>query len=130
MTSKPHSVVMLAFQGAQILDVVGPMQILAAVNDERPSPAYALTLLAEKPGPFATSGGLRLDADGDYGALPAKIGTLMIAGLPATVQALLLAGTSSRSSVVPVWIAIRRPQALFGSTGLPAAAAHDVPALK
>ena len=25
---------MLAFEGAQVLDVVGPMQILAGVNDE------------------------------------------------------------------------------------------------
>jgi transcriptional regulator GlxA family with amidase domain len=78
--AKPHSVVMLAFEGAQALDVVGPMQVLAGVNDERPAPAYALTLLAEKPGPFATSGGLRLDADGGYAALPEKIGTLMVAG--------------------------------------------------
>jgi transcriptional regulator GlxA family with amidase domain len=74
------TVVMLAFRDAQILDVVGPMQVLAGVNDERPTPAYALTLLAEKKGPFASSGGLRLDADGAYADLPAKIDTLMIAG--------------------------------------------------
>jgi len=73
-------IVMLAFRNAQVLDVVGPMQILAAVNDERPSPAYALTLLAEKKGPFVTSGGLRLDADGPYAALPKTIDTLMISG--------------------------------------------------
>lgn len=76
----PHSVVMLAYRDVQILDVVGPMQVLAAVNDERPAPAYALTLLAEKKGPFASSGGLRLDADGGYADLPPRIGTLMIAG--------------------------------------------------
>jgi transcriptional regulator GlxA family with amidase domain len=75
-----RSVVMLAFEGCQILDVVGPMQVLAGVNDERPSPAYASTLLAAKPGTFLTSGGLRLDADGAYAALPAKIDTLMVAG--------------------------------------------------
>ncbi|HTQ13517.1 MAG TPA: GlxA family transcriptional regulator [Rhizomicrobium sp.] len=76
----PRAVVMLAFEGAQILDVAGPMQILAAVNDERSAPVYALTLLAGKKGPFATSGGLRLDADGAYAALPARIDTLMVCG--------------------------------------------------
>ncbi|HEY2068163.1 MAG TPA: helix-turn-helix domain-containing protein [Rhizomicrobium sp.] len=74
------TVVMLTFKNMQILDVVGPMQILAAVNSERPSPAYALTLLAEKKGPITSSGGLRLDADGAYADLPTKIDTLMIAG--------------------------------------------------
>jgi len=80
MAKKPHTVVMLAFEGAQVLDVVGPLQMLAAVNDERPEPAYAITILAEKKGPLVTSGGLRLDADGDYAALPKRIGTLMISG--------------------------------------------------
>ena len=78
--STPKTVVMLAFANAQVLDVTGPMQILAGVNDERPAPAYALTLLAEKKGVFRTSGGLRLDADGAYRDLPRKIDTLMIAG--------------------------------------------------
>lgn len=76
----PRTVVMLGFAGAQVLDIVGPMQMLAAVNDERPKTAYALTLLAEKKGPFRTSGGIRLDADGAYADLPKKIDTLMISG--------------------------------------------------
>ena len=78
--SLPRTVVMLGFAEAQVLDVVGPMQVLAGVNDERPTPAYALTLLAEKKGVFRTSGGLRLDADGAYADLPRKIDTLMISG--------------------------------------------------
>lgn len=79
---KPKTVVMLAFAGAQVLDVVGPIQILAGVNDERQEnePAYVLTLLARKRGPFMTSGGIQLVADGAYAALPKKIDTLMIAG--------------------------------------------------
>jgi transcriptional regulator GlxA family with amidase domain len=79
---RAKTVVMLAFADAQVLDVVGPLQMLAAVNDERPKdkPAYALTLLAEKKGPFRTSGGIRIDADGSYRDLPKQIDTLMIAG--------------------------------------------------
>ncbi len=73
---------MLAFEGAQILDVVGPMQMLAAVNDENPAaaPVYSLRLLAERKGPFATSGGVSLVADASYAALPKSIHTLMVAG--------------------------------------------------
>lgn len=80
--SRAKTVVMLAFADAQVLDVVGPLQMLAGVNDECPEnkPAYMLTLLAEKKGPFRTSGGIRIDADGSYRDLPGKIDTLMIAG--------------------------------------------------
>src|SRR5690242_7557623 len=79
---RPKTVVMLAFADAQVLDVVGPLQMLAGVNDEfqKGQPAYALTVLAEKKGPFRTSGGIRVDADGSYRDLPQKIDTLMIAG--------------------------------------------------
>ena len=85
----PRPVVMLAFREAQVLDVVGPMQILAGANDERDplSPAYALTLLAEKKGPFRTSGGIALVAEGAYGDLPAEIDTLIVAGGGAVAEA-------------------------------------------
>jgi transcriptional regulator GlxA family with amidase domain len=78
----PRNIVMLGFAGAQILDIVGPMQILAAVNDERPAgaAAYRLTLLAARRGPFRTSGGLSLVADGAYRNLPTAIDTLIVAG--------------------------------------------------
>ena len=81
---------MLAFRNAQILDVVGPLQILAGANDEREagSAAYSLTLLAEKKGPLPTSGGLSLVADGAYAALPSEIDTLIVAGGGAVETAL------------------------------------------
>jgi transcriptional regulator GlxA family with amidase domain len=78
--ASPRHVVMLAFAGTQVLDVVGPMQMLAAVNDEVRAPAYRLSLLAERRGPLRTSGGIVLHADNGYSALPDKIDTLMVAG--------------------------------------------------
>lgn len=81
-----RSVVMLAFENAQILDVVGPMQLLAAVNDLHPQAplAYRLRLLAEKSGPVRTTCGLSLVADGPYRELLAlgkgNLDTLIIAG--------------------------------------------------
>jgi transcriptional regulator GlxA family with amidase domain len=44
------------------------------------TPGYALTLLAETNGAFASSSGVRLVADGGYSDLPANIDTLMVAG--------------------------------------------------
>ncbi len=80
--AQPRAVIMLAYEGAQILDVVGPLQILAGVNDEQPKdrPAYALTILAEKRGPFVTGSGMRLVADGAYADLPKQIHTLIVCG--------------------------------------------------
>jgi transcriptional regulator GlxA family with amidase domain len=78
---QPRRIVMLAFKGAQLLDVTGPLQILSAVRDERPGDGgYTLTLLAEAKGAFVTSSGVQLVADGDYSALPEDIDTLLVAG--------------------------------------------------
>jgi transcriptional regulator GlxA family with amidase domain len=76
----PRHVVVLAFEGAQVLDIVGPMQMLSGANAELSSPAYALSLLAEKKGALRTSGGIALVADGPYAALPRSIHTLMVVG--------------------------------------------------
>ena len=73
---------MLAFENAQILDVVGPLQMFSAVNDELPGqrPAYKVTLLAQKRGAFRTSGGLKVVADGAYSDMPNDFHTLIVAG--------------------------------------------------
>src|SRR5436305_202072 len=57
-------------------------------------------------------------------------GRILIAFLPALVQALLLAGSSSVCSVVVSWTAMVRPHALVGSTVLPFGDAQRMPALK
>lgn len=88
MSDAPKNIVMLAFEQAQVLDVVGPMQILAGVNDELPKPGYRLTLLAERKGSFTTTGGLKLVADGAWSSLPRTIDTVMVAGGDGTREAL------------------------------------------
>jgi transcriptional regulator GlxA family with amidase domain len=85
----PKEIVMFAFAGAQILDVIGPLQILAGVNDAKPDePAYRLTVLAERKGEIVTSSGLRLVADGAWQDLPRTIDTIMVAGGEGTREAL------------------------------------------
>ncbi len=63
----PKTVAMLAYQGAEILYVVGPMDVFAAANalyrnSELPEP-YRIFILADRAGMFATSSGLKLFAD-------------------------------------------------------------------
>jgi transcriptional regulator GlxA family with amidase domain len=108
----PKHVVMLAFAGAQILDVVGPMQILSGVDDERPqdAAAYRLVSLAERKGIFRTSCGVGLVADGKWSELPPKIDTLIVAGGDGTREAMrsealraaLLRGAAHARRVVSV----------------------------
>src|SRR5579862_8942092 len=86
----PKPVVMFAFDRAQLLDVTGPLQILAGVNDERHSgsPAYSLTLLAERKGAVATTSGIRVVADGAWHDLPRTIDTMIVAGGDGTREAM------------------------------------------
>jgi transcriptional regulator GlxA family with amidase domain len=91
---RPRRIVMLAFEDAQLLDITGPLQILAAVNDECPEdrPAYAITLVAREKGALKTSSGLRLVADASYAKPPkdffSNIDTLMVAGGEGTSAAI------------------------------------------
>ena len=81
---------MFAFDGAQLLDVTGPLQILSGVNDERPAadPAYRLTLLGERKGAIVTTSGVRIVADGAWRDLPHAIDTMIVAGGDGTREAL------------------------------------------
>lgn len=68
MRRRPHLVAMLAFPGAQILDITGPLEVFSRTTrwllDHAgvTKPAYAVELVAAKRGPIATSGGLQLVA--------------------------------------------------------------------
>ena len=46
--SKPQRILMLAFPDCQLLDVTGPLQMLAGVNDELGRRAYELMIAAPK----------------------------------------------------------------------------------
>ena len=83
----PRQVVTFAFADAQILDVVGPLQMLSGVNDEQETPAYRLTILAERKGEIVTTSGVKLVADGAWTDLPKAIDTMIVAGGDGTVAA-------------------------------------------
>ncbi|HWE29583.1 MAG TPA: hypothetical protein VHB97_16355, partial [Polyangia bacterium] len=70
--SEPHCVAMLAFAGAQILDVVGPLEVFSRaarlVSDDgrRGRAPYTIEILAPAAGPVVTSSGVALVAARGY----------------------------------------------------------------
>jgi transcriptional regulator GlxA family with amidase domain len=75
---------MLGYEGAQILDITGPLQILSTARTPDGKPAYEIELIAPKAGPFEASAGLRLHAARGIGQVPytelSDIDTFMISG--------------------------------------------------
>ncbi len=86
--------VMVAFPGAQVLDVTGPMEVFArttrwlAEHDHRTTPAYATELVASLAGAMAMSSGLRLVVDRTLHEVCGPIDTLLVAGGVGTAEAM------------------------------------------
>ena len=79
-----HNLLMLGYPGAQLLDIAGPLQMFAAVNDALGHQAYRIEIAAPEAGPFATSSGVSLIADLSLAHVTSKrlarTDTLMVAG--------------------------------------------------
>lgn len=86
MGRSPHSVVMVCFDGVQLLDVAGPMDCFAAAHLPPYDGAvpYRLTLVSKDGGAVATSSGIRLETIPLSDIQPGDIDTLMVPGGPAT----------------------------------------------
>ncbi len=88
ITGSVRTVCIVAYPGAEILDITGPMETFAFANlmlqqhGLITEPAYQIEVLAEKPGPLLTSCGLRIIADRAYSEVTDGIDTLLIAGAP------------------------------------------------
>jgi transcriptional regulator GlxA family with amidase domain len=92
MASQPRRIVMIAFPGAQILDVTGPLEVFSAANDQeqragRPA-AYRTELVATRTGPIATTSGVELLAQRATATVRGKLDTLLVAGGEGTETAL------------------------------------------
>ena len=80
-----RTIACLVYPNVMSLDVTGPMQVFASANVERKRqglPAhYELLLIAEQPGPLATSAGIKLVADAQWSGMePATLDTLLVPG--------------------------------------------------
>ena len=82
--SKPHSVAILALPGVQLLDVSGPLDVLAQANAEVGAEFYRLCVITDGPPEIYSSSGIRLLADHTLsrGAPIPRIDTLIVAGGP------------------------------------------------
>ena len=92
----PKTVIMVGFNDAQILDIVGPLQILSAINDVRRlrhniGPAYNILLVAEERTALQTTSGLTLGVHKTFADIGPDeldhLDALMICGGEGTVQA-------------------------------------------
>jgi transcriptional regulator GlxA family with amidase domain len=82
----PHHVAMVAFAEAQILDVVGPLEVfsrasrLATDEGRRGTPPYRVEILAHDAGPIVTSSSLAIVAGRSFREVRGPVDTLMVAG--------------------------------------------------
>lgn len=81
---KPHRVMMLGYEAAQILDIAGPLQILSSAQRQDGSAAYTIELVAPEAGPVATTSGLALYAGRGIDEIPddelSSIDTFLVSG--------------------------------------------------
>jgi transcriptional regulator GlxA family with amidase domain len=93
----PHDILLLTYSGSQVLDITGPLQMFAGVNDDLKHTAYRVRIVAEaRDRAVETNSGIRLLADLGYGdiddALLARTGTLIAAGGSPGLETALDAG--------------------------------------
>ena len=73
-----HLVVVLAFDGVQLLDVAGPIDVLTAANEHGAD--YQVLIASVTGAPVRTSAGVRIAADAAYNELPRNVGTVIEIG--------------------------------------------------
>jgi transcriptional regulator GlxA family with amidase domain len=80
----PRRVVIVAFEGVQNLDLVGPLEVFAGANvllaNEQRPPAYELRVLARSAQPLSSSSGLTLVPHGALGRAHGAVDTLIVPG--------------------------------------------------
>jgi transcriptional regulator GlxA family with amidase domain len=85
---KTRTIGIVAFDGVELLDLTGPLDVLAMTNEgfrrsgATEEPPYSIRILAKTPGLVTTSSGLKIQADEAYGELVDDIDTLLIPGAP------------------------------------------------
>lgn len=127
--STVHSLLMLAFPGAQLLDVTGPLQMFAGANGALGREAYRIAIAAPRAGPFRTSSGVSLVADLAFSEVTpqrlSRTGTLMVAGGDPGVRQQLAEGTVTEIVSKAVGSVPRLASVCSGAFFLAAASALD-----
>jgi transcriptional regulator GlxA family with amidase domain len=79
---EPLRVWILVFPGVQVLDVTGPLEVFSIANRlaNPRAPRYAVSLVAAKAGPVATSSGVELVVSRSLRRASGRVDTLVVAG--------------------------------------------------
>ena len=83
-----RQVVIVVFPGLQGLDLMGPLEVFNAANDELGRPAYDITVAATTAGVVPSASGLGIVADTALAAVTAPVDTLLVVGGDGTREAL------------------------------------------
>lgn len=73
-----HVVAVAAFDGVQLLDVTGPVEVLTTANGF--GARYAVRVVSPSGADVRTSSGVRIGVDGALESLPARLGTVVVPG--------------------------------------------------
>ena len=76
----PHTVVLVAFDRLQLLDLAGPAEVFDAANRLAETELYDVRIATPDGGRVRTTSGIELGADLALADAPASIGTLMVVG--------------------------------------------------
>jgi transcriptional regulator GlxA family with amidase domain len=104
-SSRPRRVAMVAFDGANVIDVTGPLEVFSQVGRQRydwAGSAYQTILLAPRAGEITTSSGVRLVAAKAFHAERGPLDTLIVAGGDVRVAA--------RDERLLAWLRRMRPR--------------------
>src|SRR5262249_46628118 len=125
----PHTILVLAFPKAQLLDIAGPLQMFAGANDALGREAYRIEIAAPQAGIFATSSRVRLVADLSFAQVTkrrlARVHTLMTVGGELGVREELARGAITRIVINAVGRVQRLSSVCSGAFFLAAAGALD-----
>jgi transcriptional regulator GlxA family with amidase domain len=77
-TGPAHVVAVVAFNGAQLLDVTGPVEVFTTANSQ--GARYDVRLVSPTGEDVRTSAGVQLGVEGGWQDLPARLGTLLVPG--------------------------------------------------
>lgn len=77
-----RKIAVIAYDGAELLDTTGPIGVFNMLNRCIDYEAYQVVLLAESAGPFVSSSGLQLVADGSWQDEVGPLDTVVVVGSP------------------------------------------------
>lgn len=81
-TLVPRKVVVVAYDGAELLDTTGPIEVFNMLNRCLGAPGYRIVLLAETDAPVVSSAGIRLVPDGCWQEDCGEVDTIVVVGSP------------------------------------------------